>query len=182
MNWLDIALVAILGLSVVGGFVKGSARLVVGMVAAILGLLCGLWFGGTAGAFLVPYVSHRGIANFLGFLLVLFGVILLGALLGKLLSVMLKWAGLSWLDRLLGAVFGLVRGLVFAIALMLALMAFSPQPPPSSVVHSRLAPYVIDAARLCANLAPRQVKDAIRNSYEKIRKAWSEAAGKGRTV
>ncbi len=182
MNWLDIALVAILGLSVVGGFVKGSARLVVGTAAAILGLLCGLWFGGTAGVFLVPYVSHQGIANFLGFLLVLFGVLILGALLGKLLSVMLKWVGLSWLDRLLGAVFGLLRGLVFAIALVLALMAFSRQPPPSSVVQSRLAPYVIDAARLCAQLAPRQVKDAVRDSYEKIRKTWAEAAGKQRKI
>jgi membrane protein required for colicin V production len=182
LNWLDIALVAIIGLSVVGGFVKGSARLVVGTAAAILGLLCGLWFGGTAGAFLVPYVSHQGIANFLGFLLVLFGVLILGALLGKLLSVMLKWVGLSWLDRLLGAVFGLVRGLVFAIALMLALMAFSRQPPPRAVVQSRLAPYVIDAARLCAYLAPRQVKDAVRESYEKVRKTWAEAAGKQRTI
>ena len=34
---------------------------------------------------------------------------------------LLKWVGLSWLDRLLGGVFGLVRGLVFAIAVVLAL-------------------------------------------------------------
>jgi membrane protein required for colicin V production len=182
LNWLDIALLAILGLSVVGGFVKGSARLVVGIVAAIMGLLCALWFGSATGAFLLPYVSYKGIANFIGFMLVLLGVMILGALLGKLLSVMLKWAGLSWLDRFLGAVFGLLRGLVFAIALVLALMAFSPRPPPRAVVQSRLAPYVIEAARLCAYLAPRQVKDAVRDSCEKVRKTWAEAAGKRRTI
>jgi hypothetical protein len=41
---------------------------------------------------------------------------------------------------------------------------------------------VIEAARLCANLAPRQVKDAVRDSREKVRKAWDKAAGRERTI
>ncbi len=180
MNWLDIVLLLILVLSVISGIAKGSAKLVVGFVAAIFGFLCGLWFGGAAGSFLLPYVSHKGIANFIGFLLVFFGVILLGALVGKILSMLLKWAGLSWLDRLLGGVFGILRAVVFAIALVFALMAFSPKPPPASVVRSRLAPYVIDAAHFCAYVAPREVKDAVRDSYDKVRKAWDEAVGKSK--
>lgn len=174
MNWLDFVLLLILGISVVGGIAKGFAKLVIGLLAAVAGFLCGLWFYGWAGGFLLPYVSHKGIANFIGFLLIFLGVLLLGALTGKLLGLLLKWAGLSWLDRLMGGVFGLLRGLVFAIALALALMAFSPNPPPRSVVDSRIAPYVIDAAHICANLAPREVKDGVMRSYEKIKEAWAE--------
>ena len=78
------------------------------------------------------------------------GVLLLGALLGRVLGRFLKVTGLSFVDRLLGAGFGVVRGLLISIAIVLALLAFTPgKSPPNAVVHSRVAPYVIDAARVC---------------------------------
>lgn len=178
MNWLDIVLLLIFCLSVASGFAKGFAKLLVGLAAAILGFLCGLWFYGAAGAYLLPYVSHKGVANFLGFLLIFFAIVLAGAVVGKLLGTLLKWVGLSWIDRLLGGVFGLVRGLVFAIAIVLALMAFSPKPPPASVVRSRIAPYVIGAANICSYMAPKEVREGVRQSYEKIRQAWREMLDK----
>ncbi len=174
MNWFDFVLILIFAVSVVSGMVKGFAKLVVGLAATILGLLLALWFYGTAGSFLLPYVSHRGVANFVGFLAIFCSVMILGAILGKLLSVMLKWAGLSWLDRLLGAVFGALRALVLAIALVLALLAFTPKPPPQSLVQSRLAPYVIEAAHICSYLAPREVREAAMESYAKVKDAWAE--------
>lgn len=179
MNWLDIVLVIVFALSILGGLVKGFAKVGIGFIAALLGLLCGLWFYGTAGSFLLPYVSHKGIANFVGFLLVFCGIILLGALVSKLLGLLFKWAGLTWLDRLLGGVFGVLRALVIAIALVVALLAFSAKPPPRSLVESRIAPYVIDAAHICAALAPREVKDGVRESYERVKEAWSQALEKG---
>jgi membrane protein required for colicin V production len=178
LNWLDIVLLLIFCLSVASGFAKGFAKLLVGLAAAILGFLCGLWFYGAAGAYLLPYVSHKGVANFLGFLLIFFAIVLAGAVVGKLLGTLLKWVGLSWIDRLLGGVFGLVRGLVFAIAIVLALMAFSPKPPPASVVRSRIAPYVIGAANICSYMAPKEVREGVRQSYEKIRQAWREMLDK----
>ena len=63
-------------------------------------------------------------------------------------------------------------------------MAFSPKPPPRSVVQSRLAPYVIDAAHVCAYLAPREVREGVRQSYEsqeawrKVKQAWEEVRSK----
>jgi len=180
LNWLDFFLILILVISTVGGIAKGFARLVIGLLAAVAGFLCGLWFYGSVAGFLLPYVSHKGIANFIGLLLIFLGVVLLGALVGKLLALLLKWAGLSWLNRVMGGVFGLLRGLVFAIALVLALMAFSPKPPPRSVVESRIAPYVIDAAHICANLAPREVRDGVVQSYEKVKEAWAELIRKAR--
>jgi membrane protein required for colicin V production len=134
VNWLDIVLILVFGLSIAGGVVKGFAKVGIGFLATILALLCGLWFYGAAGSFLLPYVSHKGIANFAGFLMVFLVVVLLGALTGKLLALLFKWTGLTWLDRLLGGAFGILRGLVFAIALVVALLAFSPNRPPRSVV------------------------------------------------
>ncbi len=182
MNWLDIALAAILLLCVVEGFAKGFAKVGIGFMAAIAGLLGGLWFYGVAGGFLRPYVSHRGFANFIGFLIIFSLITAFGGLVGFLLGMLFKWTGLSWLDRGLGGIFGLLRAGVIAIALVLALMAFAPKPPPRAVVNSRIAPYVIDAANVCAALAPYEVKEAVRENYIKVREAWENAIRKHRRL
>jgi len=180
MNWLDVLLLLILAASVVTSFSTGLAREVVGLFSMIAALVLAIWFYGTAGSFLRPYVSAPGIANFCGFLIVFCGVLILGALIGKLLSRMMKVAGLSFVDRLLGAGFGAVRGLLVSIALVLALLAFTPgKSPPNAVVHSRVAPYVIDAARVVAAVAPHELKDGFRKSYEQVKSIWGTALKKG---
>ena len=173
MNWLDIVLLLVLIGSVVTSFSTGLAREVVGLFSMIAALVLAIWFYGTAGSFLQPYVSSPGIANFCGFLMVFCGVLILGALVGRLLARMMKVAGLSFVDRLLGAGFGMARGLLISIALVLALLAFTPgKSPPNAVVDSRVAPYVIDAARVVAAVAPHELKDGFRKSYEQVKSIW----------
>ncbi|MGO4881421.1 MAG: CvpA family protein [Bryobacteraceae bacterium] len=180
MNWLDIVLLLVLIGSVVTSFSTGLAREVVGLFSMIAALVLAIWFYGTAGSFLQPYVSSPGIANFCGFLMVFCGVLILGALVGRLLARMMKVAGLSFVDRLLGAGFGMARGLLISIALVLALLAFTPgKSPPNAVVDSRVAPYVIDAARVVAAVAPHELKDGFRKSYEQVKSIWGNALKKG---
>ena len=167
MNWLDIVLLIVLAGSVVTSFSTGLAREVVGLISMIAALV-------------QPYVSSPGIANFCGFLLVFCGVLVLGAILGRVMGRLMKVAGLSFVDRLLGAGFGLVRGLLISIAVVLALLAFTPgKSPPDSVVHSKVAPYVIDAARVCAATAPHGLKDGFHKSYEQVKTIWGNALKKG---
>lgn len=178
MNWLDIVLGAILAGSTIAGVMKGFARTVVGITATILGFLLAIWFYGAAGSVYAEYVSSRAVANFLGFVTVSVLVIVAGALIGKLLAMLFKWVGLSWLDRTLGGCFGLLRGLLAATILVMVLMAFSVKPPPRSVVESSLAPYVIEASRLFSRMAPHDLTQGVAESYEKIQKIWNETVGK----
>src|ERR1019366_8873834 len=124
MNWLDVVLLLVLVGSVATSFSTGLAREVVGLVSMIAALVLAIWFYGTAGSFLQPYVSSPGIANFCGFLVVFCGVLILVGFLGRVMGLLMKVAGLSFVDRLLGAGFGVVRGLLISIALVLALLAF----------------------------------------------------------
>ncbi len=182
LNWLDILLIVLVGGSAAAGLVKGFARVGVGFAATIAGLLLGIWFYGTAGYYLLPYLSSRGLANFIGFWIVFLGCMIAGGVLGKGLGKLFRWAGLGWMDRLLGALFGLLRGLVVAIALVLALIAFSPKPPPVSVVHSQWAPYLVGAADMLAELAPRELRDAFYSSYDKVKEVWSQALRKSKEL
>src|SRR6266568_4201910 len=101
MNWLDILLILILVMSVASSFAKGFAREVIGLVAAVAGLLCGVWFYRMAGNVVRPYVGSQDVANLCGFLLILLGVILLGFIVSWIVGGMIKVIRLSWLDRLL---------------------------------------------------------------------------------
>ncbi|MFN7995589.1 MAG: CvpA family protein [Bryobacteraceae bacterium] len=180
MNWLDVVLLILLLGSIVTSFSAGLTREVVGLVSLVAALILSIWFYGTAGAILLPYVSSPGIAHFCGFLMVFCGVLIAGSLAGRALGKLLKVAGLSFVDRVLGAGFGVVRGLLISIALILALLAFAPGPsPPNSVVHSKVAPYVIDAARLLSAVAPHELKDGFRKSYGQVKTIWGDALKKG---
>lgn len=184
MNLLDIGIALILVISVLMAFRSGFSREVIGLVAVVLAAICGIWFYGSAGAFLLPYVSSPQVAHFAGFALIFFGIMLLGALAGYVVSRLLKTVGLTWLDRMLGAMFGAVRGILICVVLVMALVAFSPGPAgagaPRSVVSSRLAPYVIGASKVIVTVAPHEMKDGFRAHYDQVRQAWDHAVEKPR--
>jgi len=180
MNWLDVVLVVILAASVALSFRKGLSREVIGLTSVVLAILLGIWFYGTAGSLLVPYLSSRELANFAGFMLVFCGVMLVGHLVSYIVGRFLRVTGLSIFDHLLGAVFGALRGLLITVALVMAIMAFSAaDQPPSSVVNSRTAPYVVDAARAFAAMAPHELKEGFRKTYDQLRSAWQKALQEG---
>lgn len=183
MNWLDVFILLLMLVSIAISFSKGFSREIIGLISAFVAFLCGIWFYRSAAALVEPYVSSKGVANFCGFALIFIGVLIAGAIVGHILSRILKLAGLSWFDRVLGAGFGVLRGLLLAIALVMAIVAFTPgkppEKPPQAVVDSKLAPYVVDAAHLFAAIAPRELKDGFRKHYEQVKKIWEQVGKKG---
>ena len=173
MNWLDVVLIAILAVSVILGFLKGFTRAAIGLVTLILAVFCGLWFYGMPAGVLREYVSSQQLANFIGFMLIFLVVLLGGGLIGWGIAKLMKVAKISWLDRLAGGAFGVVRGVLLGAVLVTAFMAFAPKTPPVSVAHSRVAPYVMHAARVVVAAAPHEVKNGFRNSYSRIRELWN---------
>jgi len=182
MNWLDWVLVLLLAFSIIASFRKGFSRELIELISVLVALFCGLWFYGSAGAFLEPYVKSPGVAHLCGFLIIFVGVLIAGGLLGMLFGRLVKAAGLSFFDRVLGAGFGAVRGLLMSVALVVAIVAFAPSTgdaAPNAVVHSRLAPYVIDTAHVFASIAPRELKDNFRKHYGQVKNIWHDALKNG---
>lgn len=181
MNLLDYLLIIIVGYSVVTGFMAGFARVGIGFAATILGVLFGFWFYRMPGSFLQEYLQSETAANLLGFFVVFTAFILAGGLLAKVLSSAFKWVGLSWLDRLLGAGAGFVRGVVLAIAIVTVITAFAPNAPPRFIVNSRIMPYVTAAGGVFAAMAPRQLKDSYRASVARLQNMWESGPFQKRT-
>jgi membrane protein required for colicin V production len=179
MSGLDLFLAAILTVSTVAGFMKGFFRLGIGLVATFLAFFVASWFYAEAGEWAIPYTSSRGIANFVGFVLIFLGIMIAGAVVSRLLTHFFKWIGLSWLDRAGGGVLGLIRGALISLVIVLMITAFLPGDPPPAILNSRIAPYVLDGAHvLSLTTSPelkqqfRQTYEKTRQNYEKTKKAW----------
>jgi membrane protein required for colicin V production len=183
MNWLDVAIVILLVASVASAFSKGFVRESIALAASVIGLLCGAWFYRMPREILRPYLASREAADLVGFLLILVGVILLGWLISKLVGMVVKVVGLSWLDRLLGAAFGAARGVIVCVALITAIVAFAPgsdsKTPPQSIVNSRIAPYMLDAAHVLTMATPKELREEFALRYEQIKRIWEDAIKHG---
>lgn len=180
MSLLDLILAAVVGTSILAGLKAGFARAGFGFAAAVIGILVGFWFYRYPAAFFSNFVDSPAIMNVLGFLLLFSAVTSAGALVGKLSSKFFKWTGLSWLDRVLGAGFGLVRGALIAAAMVAVLMAFVPRPLPNWMVGSRLLPYAMSASDIAASMAPEGLKQAFTGGMLEIRQAWAEEVNRAR--
>jgi membrane protein required for colicin V production len=175
MNLLDLLLVVIVGVSIATGFMAGFARVGVGFIASVSGLLFGFWYYNVPAVWIREHwTMSANAANMLGFFVVFLMFLSAGAMIGKLLAKLFKWTGLGWLDRLLGGAFGLVRGALMAVITVAVIMAFTPKPLPTWMVGSEVLPYVLDASNFVSKLAPNAVKEAFRDSMFEIRKLWEE--------
>jgi len=178
VTWVDIALILIILWSVATGIRAGLARVIIGFVATIAAFLTGFWCYRMVAAKLGPWIANTSVANFAGFFIVFFAVLLLGSLIASTLSKLFEWVGLSWLNRVLGGAAGFFRGIILIAAVVDILVAFAPSPTPEMLQHSIVVPYVSNVAGWLVDLAPRSLKDAFDQQMQNLREYWANPSGK----
>ena len=173
MNWLDYVLTALLGFSALRSFMRGFTREIIGLCASVAALILGMLFYARAGALLKPWITSDRGAHFAGFLLIVAGVLMIGAVIGSIVRRFVKAIGLSFFDRVLGGLFGLIRGALIAIALLTAWMAFGPRSDPKTapdaVLHSQIAPYLMTVSNIVVSVAPGELKRSFQQVYDEAR-------------
>jgi membrane protein required for colicin V production len=139
MTAFDYAVLTVISASVLLGLWRGVVSEILAVVA---------WIA----AFLVARVAAAELANWLGgriaepgmrlavaYVLVFVGVLLVFAIARMLISLLLKAVGLGLLDRLLGAVFGALRGILVVLAVVLV-AGMTPLPKAAWWRDAMLAP------------------------------------------
>jgi membrane protein required for colicin V production len=119
-----------------------------------------------AGKSLQPYIPHEALSSVAGFLMVFVAVLIVGAVVSSIVKRILQTVGLSAVDRLLGGVYGLVRGSLISMGIIVGLATFTSS---EAVVHSRVAPYLIEASGLIVRVAPRGLEGRFQREYEKLK-------------
>jgi membrane protein required for colicin V production len=162
MNALDWLLVILVVYSAVRAFLRGFFQEAFALGGLILGFLFACWFYRPLALDLRGLITSTSIAELAAFLLILAGSMILASLLGKLLRHTASAIGLGFVDRVLGAAFGLVRGALLGVVLLLALTVFLPSAP--WVENSHLAPYFLRAAHAVSFVMPSDLKSRLLDS------------------
>jgi membrane protein required for colicin V production len=177
VNWFDIVLLVIFAGSVFSGLRAGLVRVVIYSIAIVGGLLAGFAFYAVVGGMLLPWIASRPTANIAGFALILFGVMILGWLLGFILSRSFEWVGLGWLDHVLGGVAGLVRGALLVAVVITVAVAFTSNPLPTYLSESAILPYAASTSAALAQLAPKPLREGLEQTIERLRH-WMKQSSK----
>lgn len=119
MTAFDFIVIGIVGVSTIAAFLRGFVRVAASLAAWVLGLLAALDFSSPLGAMLPDFGETPTARYVVAFVLILLVVLIAGALIGFVMSRLLRTIGLGFLDRFLGAVVGLARGLVIVVFLVL---------------------------------------------------------------
>ena len=116
MNALDLAIVAVLVLSVAWGVWRGLAKEVMSLGGWVIAFIVANTFAGQIGDMLPSGLAREEIRVLIAFLVVFILTLVATTLGGMVLSKMFKAAGLSGVDRTLGGLFGLARAVVILLA------------------------------------------------------------------
>ena len=112
---VDYILIAVILLSVLFGAIRGFLRESIALLAWLVGLWVAWKYSGLLEPHLGGALAGTALQAWVARLILLLAVVMAGWLLAALLSYLVQRSGLSLgLDRMLGSVFGLVRGAVIA--------------------------------------------------------------------
>ncbi|HEX8961366.1 MAG TPA: CvpA family protein [Rhodocyclaceae bacterium] len=119
MTAFDFALLAVVGASMLLGLWRGVVSEVLALAAWVAAFFAAKHFGAEAGRLLARWIADPAMSMAAGFAAVFLAVLLVFALGRFVVSLMLRAVGLGLVDRLLGAVFGVARGLAIGFVAVL---------------------------------------------------------------
>ncbi len=151
MNWLDIIIIIVIIISAFIGLWNGLIKTILSLAGSIVGVVL-------AGRYYVllseqlSFINQENVAKIVAFVIILFGVMIIAWVIASLMKWSISAIGLGWINRLSGAVFGLVLGAIFCGALLAIWVKFVGIGTP--VAESGLASLLLDQFRLVLALLP----------------------------
>lgn len=172
-NFWDYLFIGIILISTGLALFKGLVREIVSLIALIGGLILAAFYHPKLAAGLMEFSRTETVANLAAFLVIFLGCLLAGAVVSLILNKFLRAASLQWIDRLLGGIFGLLRGWAISSILVLGLVAFPVRE--NLMARSFLAPYLLAGARAAVVLTPKDLKDEFNEHYKKALETWNKS-------
>ena len=157
MNYVDLAVLAVLAVSGLLGLSRGFIRELLGLGAWAVAVWIAIVFGPS----LIPTMQRVTGAPELGaglaYLVVFVGSLIVMSIGANLIGRAVRLSALGGLDRTLGLLFGLVRGAALVIAAyIVGNLLIPPERWPAPVAEARSVPVAYEGARWAVGFIPPQ--------------------------
>ena len=130
MTIFDYLVLFVMATSILIGAMRGLVKEILSLVSWVVAFVVANAYGAMLAKFLPEVIPGEVVRLLLAFVLLFIGARILMGLLGMTVDALVKVTGLSLMDRLLGSLFGVARGLVIVLTtVILCGMTSLPQQP-----------------------------------------------------
>ncbi|MBC7779851.1 MAG: CvpA family protein [Proteobacteria bacterium] len=130
MTWFDYTVLIIVGASALVAVIRGFVREILSLASWVIAFVAASALAGTVAPLLPSAIPNDALAMLAAFLLVFGGTLLAMSVIALAITEFIKGVGLGFVDRVLGLMFGLARGLlVVTITVLLAGLTRLPENP-----------------------------------------------------
>ncbi|MBZ5664999.1 MAG: CvpA family protein [Acidobacteriia bacterium] len=171
MSIADWIILAFLVLSVTGAAIEGFFHEAFHLAGLVVGYLLAAWQYHRLADWFAPHLKSPWLGEIAGFLIIFFAVLIIAGFAGRIARWAMQKAGLSTIDRILGAVLGLLRGVLVVAVVLTAMTAFAPAA--KWLVGSQLAPYFLVGGRAVIWLAPSELRHRFYQGLDYMRQVHS---------
>ena len=126
MNWADWASVGILALSSAIGLIRGLMKEAFSLAVWISAVVVAQTFSAQLAVLLSGAIDTPSLRELTAFAVLFVLTLLVGGMANYLLGALVKITGLSGTDRMLGVIFGVVRGFIIVMLIIVFLPSLLP--------------------------------------------------------
>ncbi len=124
MNAVDAAIIAATVISCLFGLWRGLIKEVLSLLTWIAALLVARIYSEPLADAMAGVISSSGVRYVTAFAVIFVVIMMIGTLLNHFMSKLMNLSGLKMMDRLLGGVFGIARGVVIVLVIIFITGAF----------------------------------------------------------
>jgi membrane protein required for colicin V production len=158
LHWADVGILALIAVSAVLSLFRGLIREVVALLGWVVAGWVSLKFSPVLAAHFAQFLSVPSLRLAIAFVVLLVGTLVPFGVLNLLLGRLIASTGLGGTDRMLGVVFGIVRGAAI-VTLLVMLAGLTPFPRDPWWKGSRLLAEFTRLARLAIAQLPPEFAD-----------------------
>lgn len=156
MVWIDIAILVIVGISVLISIIRGFVKEAMSLVVWLAAFWISLTFAGRLAVLFQKWIADPTIQRVAAYATLFVATLIIGAIVNYIIGQLVKKTGLSGTDRLIGMFFGLGRGVVIVSALLM-IAGYTPLPKEPVWKESVLIGYVEPAVKAIIKVMPDEM-------------------------
>ena len=145
MNWIDIAIIVVWGITAYWGYTDGFLKVVVPFVFMLAGLALASRFGDSVGSVFSPFIDNENVQAIGGVILIFAVAFFLGGIVGKILLKIMKllpFYGLA--DKLGGMAVGFLVGFLLLSGILTGIQRYPFRDLDKTIDESALGTFLAD--------------------------------------
>jgi membrane protein required for colicin V production len=174
MTPVDWVIIAFVVLNVVLAAMQGFFAEAFSMAGLVVGYVVAAWRYQRLADWLLSFLKSELLAQILAFLIIFWAILVVFSLAGRIMRKLVKEVGLSAFDRFLGAMLGVVKGVLVVAVILMGMTAFTPTSP--LLENSQLAPYFLVLGRAAIWVAPSVLRARFYEGLDFLHRAPKDLA------